>query len=102
MNFDIDAIDDLKIACEEAYLMAIGCCLGSCQAITFLGREDSLEITFKKLIKSAAKNQDKLKKQQDYCLFIIKAVVDKVEKLSSSPDYYDLKLTKYLKNTSRG
>lgn len=96
MNFDLDAVDDLKIAVEEAYLMAINCCFGSSQGINFNVTEDHLEIVFNNLMMSKDSLDENQRKQQDYGLFIIEAVVDELDTILSK-DSCDLKLVKYLK-----
>lgn len=95
MNFNLDAVDDLKIAVEEAYLMAISCCTGETQGIIFNIKEDSLEIIFKDLIRPREELSESQRKEQDYGLFIIEAVVDELEK--SSVDGCDLRFVKRLK-----
>lgn len=96
MNFNLDAVDDLKIAVEEAYLMAINCNFGSSLGINFNGSEDGLEIVFKGLIKPRPDLEENQRKEQDYGLFIIEAVVDELETVASE-NSSDLKLVKNLK-----
>ena len=96
MNFNLDAVDDLKIAVEEAYLMAISCCFGASQGINFNNTEKGLEIIFKNLIRPREDLEENQRRELDYGLFIIKAVVDEME-VTAAESGSDLRLVKYLK-----
>lgn len=96
LSFGIDDIDDLKIAAEEAYVMAVNCCFGSKQRIDFNFSDDGLEITFFDLLLPRLSLDDNQRKEQDYGLFIIQAVVDEM-KTGEGTGGADLKLIKKLK-----
>ena len=96
MDFSLDEVDDLKIAAEEAYLMAINCCFNPTQKIDFDFSSDELTIIFRDLILPRAGLDDNQKKEQDYSVFIINAVVDEVG-AESKDDTSDLIILKRVK-----
>jgi len=96
MAFGIDEVDDLKIATEEAYLMAINCCFNPMQKIDFDFSDKELTIIFRDLILPRASLDDNQKKEQDYSIFIINAVVDELV-AESKNDASDLVILKKVK-----
>lgn len=95
MNFDLDAVEDLKIAIEEAFLLAIEAERrpGPLQVI-FSPEADRLEITFKD-VSAKAEPDDMQRRQENYGQFILQAVVDDIQRVPIDGTY-DLKLIKYL------
>lgn len=79
LNFDIDSLDDIKIAVEEAYLMAIACDFAKALVVNLRYEDSSLEVTFQGIVPLKENQDDQLRKQIDYCMFIIEAVVDEAE-----------------------
>ena len=96
MNFNLDAVDDLKIAVEEAFLLAINNSPKENQGISFRCSESKIEITLEGLIQSRENIDENQRKGQDYGLFIVEAVVDELE-IVEGKDGSDLKLVKLLK-----
>ncbi len=96
MDFSIDEVDDLKIAAEEAYLMAINCRFEPSQTIDFELFGNELTIIFRDLILPRAGLDDHQKKEQDYSVFIINAVVDGLE-AKSKEEVSDLVILKRVK-----
>ena len=96
VDFSIDEVDDLKIAAEEAYLMAINCCFNDSQKIDFDISDNGLTIIFRDLILPRNGLDDNQRKELDYSVFIIKAVVDEIE-AESAEKMSDLVLLKRLK-----
>lgn len=93
MNFDLDAVDDLKIAVEEAYLMAMRRHVESPIKVIFNLENDRLLIDFKGVGGKPSEGEN----QQNDGLgnFILEAVVDEMHANESSPEF-DLRLVKYL------
>jgi len=90
MNFNLDAVDDLKIAIEEAYLMAMRYKVANPLVVSFTTKPDRLEIDFKgKSLSSAEEDQ-----KEDFGSFILGAVVDEME-VSQENKEFNLRLTKY-------
>ena len=100
MDFGIDEVDDLKIAAEEAYLIAINCCFNPTQKIDFSFSDEELTIIFRDLILPRAGLDDNQKKEQDYSIFIINAVVDELV-AESKNDTSDLVILKKVKATEK-
>lgn len=93
MNFSLEAIDDLKIAVEEAFLMAMDCCSGKEAKVYFKVMADRLEIVFADLGISPDDLEDKYRKHQSYGFFIIEALVDEF-KFIKKKTTVDLRLFK--------
>jgi len=93
MNFSIEAIDDLKIAVEEAFLMVMDCCAGHEAKVYFKVLDDSLEVLFEDLNISPGDLDDKYHKHKSYGFFIIEALVDEFEFIKK-PTNVDLRLVK--------
>lgn len=79
LDFDIDSLDDIKIAVEEAYLMAIACDFAKALVVNLRYEDSSLEVVFQGIVPLKKDQDDQLRKQVDYCMFIIEAVVDEAE-----------------------
>ena len=92
MNFDLDAVDDLKIAVEEAYLMAMGRQVAGPLKVAFTVKEDRLLIDFKG---QGGEALNSAKPTENFGNFILDAVVDEMQ-INQSNGEFDLQLTKYL------
>jgi len=91
MNFDLDAVDDLRIAIEEAYLMAMRYKVADPLKVSFTTQPDRLQIDFKGMSLSSAEEENQ---KEDFGSFILGAVVDEME-VSQENKEFNLSLTKY-------
>ena len=92
LDFDLDAVDDLKIAVEEAFLTAMRRGVESPVQISFVSGESGLRIEFKGQI--AAENVGE-NPADEFSNFILEAVVDELSHAGSDTDF-DLSLVKTL------
>ncbi len=92
MNFDLDAVDDLKIAVEEAYLMAMGRYVASPIKVAFTLQPDRLLIAFSG---QGAAGGNSPKSTENFGNFILDAVVDEMQ-IDQANGRFALELTKYL------
>jgi len=92
MNFDLDAVDDLKIAVEEAYLMAMRGKVNSPLKTSFDMMADRLQITFQGTTRSQAGTEDQ---KENFGNFILDAVVDEMELNQPNADF-NVRMVKYL------
>ena len=92
MDFDLDAVDDLKIAVEEAFLTAMRHSVESPVKIYFKLSERNLQIEFKGRITQAAGADSPA---DDFSNFILEAVVDDLRHAGSDTEF-DLSLIKNL------
>jgi serine/threonine-protein kinase RsbW len=92
MNFNLDAVDDLKIAVEEAFLMARRREVESPLKVSFSLQSDGVRIDFEG---AAGLPVGPERKQDDFGAFILEGVVDKLEK-SADDNRFSLSLVKYL------
>ena len=91
MNFNVDAVDDLKIAVEEAYLMAMRRGVVAPLTVAFIMRPDRLQIDF-----AGQGTAEAGEAQSDsFGSFILDAVIDELQ-VDQNAGSFDLKLTKYL------
>lgn len=89
MNFDLDTVDDLKIAVEEAFIMAIRRQATSPLKVVFNIGADSLQVDFKGIGKPNIEEGQ----TDNFGNFILEAVVDEM-KVVEADDGYDLRLVK--------
>jgi serine/threonine-protein kinase RsbW len=92
MNFNLDAVDDLRIAVEEAYLMAMAHRVADRLKVVFLIQADRLRIDLKGQTEPV---EEKEKQSDNFGAFILEAVVDEIE-TDQAQGQFGLKLTKYL------
>lgn len=95
LDFDIDCLDDIKIAVEEAYLMAIACDFAKAVVVNLRYQDSSLEVIFQGVLPPKESQDDQMRKKVDYGMFIIEAVVDEAE-FRSGPAGESLRLVKML------
>jgi len=95
LDFDIDCLDDIKIAVEEAYLMAIACDFVKAVVVNLRYQDTYLEVIFQGIVPPKESQDDQLRKQVDYGMFIIEAVVDEAE-FTEGPGGNSLRLVKML------
>jgi hypothetical protein len=91
MDFDLDAVDDLKIAVEEAFLAAMRRQVESPVEISFISSPSSLAIELKGKIAPGERDSS----ADDFGNFILEAVVDELTYGDSQTDF-DLHLVKNL------
>lgn len=75
MDFDLDSVDDLKIAVEEAFLMSMRHKVDGPIAVTFRPSAGRLEVEFAGNIGP----EDKEEPGDDFGNFIMEAVVDELK-----------------------
>jgi serine/threonine-protein kinase RsbW len=92
MNFNLDAVDDLKIAVEEAFLMARRREVASPLRVSFTLQPDGVRIDFDG---AAGLPVGSEQKQDDFGAFILEGVVDKLEK-TADDNRFSLSLVKHL------
>ncbi|MDP1808999.1 MAG: hypothetical protein Q8L35_05615 [Actinomycetota bacterium] len=92
MNFNLDAVDDLKIAVEEAYLMAMGRKVTGPLKVAFTIHADRLQIDLKGKVAAGASSD---KAPENFGNFILDAVVDEMQADQTSGEF-GLRLTKYV------
>ncbi len=92
MNFDLDSVDDLKIAVEEAYLMAMRGKVNSPLKASFHLMADRLQITFSGTTQLQASAEDQ---KENFGNFILDAVVDEMEISQPNTDF-NIRMVKYL------
>ena len=90
MSFDLDAVDDLKIAVEEAFLMAMRRQVQSPVKVSFLIGDDALQIDLKGHVGPV---RQKDHGSQTFGNFILEAVVDEISD-GGIGETFDLRLTK--------
>lgn len=90
MDFDLDAVDDLKIAVEEAFLTAMRRGVESPVQIHFVPGDYRLSIEFKGRVAKGAAEENPA---DDFGKFILEAVVDELSHMGSDTDF-DLRLVK--------
>ncbi len=83
MDFDLDAVDDLKIAVEEAFLAAMRRQVESPVKISFISSPTSLAIELKGKIAPGARDSS----ADDFGNFILEAVVDELKYGDSQTDF---------------
>lgn len=91
MNFNLDAVDDLKIAVEEAYLIAMARKVSGRLKVAFSIQVDRLQIDLSGKAGATAKE----KSSENFGSFILDAVVDEIT-ADRSDEEFSLRLTKYL------
>jgi serine/threonine-protein kinase RsbW len=91
MNFNLDAVDDLKIAVEEGFLAAMRHRVESPVQISFTPGPDALKIEFKGRIQAGSGEEHK--HSDDFGNFILEAVVDDLKRVVSEAQF-DLRLVK--------
>jgi len=92
MNFNLDAVDDLKIAVEEAYLMVMDRNLPGRLKVAFEIQADRLQIDLTSLGGSGAAGE---KSPETFGNFILDAVVDEMQ-VDRTDGEFGLRLTKYV------
>ena len=90
MDFDLDAVDDLKIAVEEAFLTAMRRGVESPIKVSFVPGETALSIEFKGRVAAAGVGESRV---DEFGNFILEAVVDELSHGGSDTDF-DLRLVK--------
>lgn len=91
LNFDLDGVDDLKIAVEEAYLMAMRSKVEGPLRVSFALETDRLQIDFQG--KSAATVGEN--SPENLGNFILDAVVDEMS-VNQANGAFGLRLVKFL------
>lgn len=91
MNFNLDAVDDLKIAVEEAFLIAMRRQVAGQVKVSFELMSDRLRIVFA----GAGGGSGDEKQPEDFGNFILDAVVDEIE-IGPAEENFGLTMTKYL------
>ena len=92
MDFDLDAVDDLKIAVEEAFLTAMRRGVESPIKISFEPGESGLSIEFKGRIEAGSARESAV---DEFGNFILEAVVDELSHSGSETDF-NLRLVKFV------
>lgn len=90
MNFNLDAVDDLKIAVEEAFLMAMRRRVAGPLSVVFRMDGGSLQIDFTARLEVGAGPD---RPDEDFGSFILEAVVDELQD-SGSDERFELTLVK--------
>jgi len=91
MNFNLDAVDDLKIAVEEAFLIAMRRQVTGQVKVSFELMSDRLRIAFA----GVGQGSGDEKQPEDFGNFILDAVVDEIE-IGPAEENFGLTMTKYL------
>lgn len=97
MDFDLDAVDDLKIAVEEAFLTGMRRKVVSPIKVSFMSGEDSLTINFRGDVVPGASEENPV---DDFSNFILEAVVDELT-YGGSDTEFDLSIIKRIEQEGR-
>ncbi len=92
MNFDLDAVDDLKIAVEEAYIIAMRRKVSSSLKAVFDMQTERLVMNFSGSTESALGKDDQ---KENFGNFILDAVVDEMQIDQDGKDL-TISMVKYL------